>query len=187
MEPRRKRFWDLFGFDEMFGFEEIFQRMQEYVQKAAESGELSENSFTIPFEGPDFKGIIRYEYSNSNMPLNEQDIEIRSPLPEEPEPVPTRKPRRIRPEKPLDIPVQNTSQDTLVDLIEKPDELLVVAEVPAANRDDIKLNLTDRNLEIRVDSPAMFYKVIQLPCEVDCDSAKADFRNRILEIKIRKK
>jgi HSP20 family molecular chaperone IbpA len=186
MEPRRRSFWELFGFDEMFGFDEIFQRMQEYVQKAAESGELGEKSFTIPFEGPDYKGIIRYEYS-SNMPLNEQDIELRSPLPEEPEPEPPRKPKRIRPEKPLEVPVQNTSEEPLVDVIENPEELLVVAEVPAANRDDVKLNLTERNLEIRVDSPALFYKVIQLPCEVDCDSVKADFRNRILEIRMRKK
>lgn len=186
MEPRRKSFWDLFGFNEIFGFDEMFQKMQEYIQKAAETGELDEKSFTIPFEGPDYKGIIRYEYSN--IPLNEQDIELRSPLPEEPEPEPVpRKPKRIRPEKPLGVPVQNTIEDPLVDVIENPDELVVIAEVPAASRDDIKLNLTERNLEIRVDSPAMFYKVVQLPCEVDCDSTKADFRNRILEIKIKKK
>mgnify|MGYP005839430343 CR=1 FL=1 len=187
MEPKRKRFWDPFEFEEMFGFEEIFQRMQEYIQKAVETEAPRENSLTIPFEGPNFKGIIRYEYFNSNTPLNEQDIEFGSPLHEEPEPTTPRKPKRIRPEKPLEVPIRNTSQDPLVDVIENPDELLVVAEVPAANRDDIKLNLTERNLEIRVDSPAMFYKAIQLPCTVDCDSAKANFKNRILEIKIKKK
>jgi HSP20 family molecular chaperone IbpA len=184
MESRRKRFWDPFGFEELFGFDEIFQRMQEYIQKAAESGELSENSLTIPFEGPNFKGIIKYEYSN--LPINEQDIEFGLPFPEELEPTP-RKAKKIISEKSLQAPVQDIRQDPLVDIIENPDELIIVAEVPAANKEDIKLNLTEKNLEIRVDSPTMFYKAIQLPCTVDCDSAKANFKNRILEIKIKKK
>lgn len=187
MERRKRRFWDMFGFDE------IIQRMLEYVQEATESGEFGENSFVIPIEGPDFKGIIRYEYSN--LPLDEQEIETRRPIffdnveprqLDKPEPL-RRTPKRIRPERPFVVPNQATSQDTLVDIIENPDELLVVVEVPAANKDDIKLNLTERNLEVRVDSPVMFYKVIQLPCEVDCDNVKADYRNRILEIRIRKK
>jgi len=97
----------------------------------------------------------------------------------------TRREGRI--EAPPVVHAQNAGREALVDVIENPDELLVVAEVPARSRDDIKLNLTKRNLEIRVDSPVMFYKVIELPCEVDCDSAKADFRNRILEIRIKKK
>ncbi len=193
MERKRRSFWDMFGFDEMSGFDEMIQRMLEYVQEATESGEFGEKSFVIPFEGPDFKGVIRYEYSN--LPLDEQDIETRRPIffgdtePEpfdKPEPL-RRTPRRIRPERPLVVPTQVTSQDTLVDLIENPDELLVIVEVPAANKDDIKLNLTEENLEIRVDSPVMFYKVVKLPCEVDCDNVKADFRNRILEIKLKKK
>lgn len=184
MEPKRKKFWDPFKFEEIFRFEEIFQRIQEYIQKATESKEPSENSFTIPFEGPNYKGIIRYEYSH--IPLNEQDIEFGLSFPEEPELIPQKTKKTIS-EKPLNIPVQNIPQDPLVEVIENPDELIIVAEVPAANKDDIKLNLTDRNLEIRVDSPAMFYKAIQLPCKVDSDSAKANFKNRILEIKIKKK
>ncbi|MBS7269432.1 MAG: Hsp20/alpha crystallin family protein, partial [Candidatus Freyarchaeota archaeon] len=95
--------------------------------------------------------------------------------------------RRARSEKPLVVTFPETGKDTLVDIIDNPQELLVVMEVPASSKDDIKLNLTERKLEVRTDSPVMFYKVIQLPCEVDCDSAKANFRNRILEIRLRKK
>jgi len=188
MEPKRRGFRDIFGFDELFGFDEIFQRLMEHVRQALESGEFGEgeDSLIIPFEGPNYKGFVRYEY-HSDISLSEQNVDSGEPVFfEEQEFVPrTRREGRI--EAPPVVHAQNAGREALVDVIENPDELLVVAEVPARSRDDIKLNLTERNLEIRVDSPVMFYKVIELPCEVDCDSAKADFRNRILEIRIKKK
>ncbi|MBS7252025.1 MAG: Hsp20/alpha crystallin family protein [Candidatus Freyarchaeota archaeon] len=190
MEKRRRRIWDLFGFDELPEFDEMFQRMLENLREAVESGEFGEKSFIMPFEGPNYKGFIKYEYSHR--PLNEQEGESEVPLffdelPPEPFGASEPNSRRARSEKPLVVTFPETGKDTLVDIIDNPQELLVVMEVPASSKDDIKLNLTERKLEVRTDSPVMFYKVIQLPCEVDCDSAKANFRNRILEIRLRKK
>jgi len=192
MEKRRRSIWDLFGFDDWTEFDEIIRRMLESLGEAVESVEFGEKSFVMPFEGPNYKGFVKYEYSHK--PLNVQEGESEEPIifneyqPEwfETEP-PRSTTRKARPEKPSVVAIPETSKDTLVDVIDNPQELLVVMEVPAASKDDIKLNLTERKLEVRTDSPVMFYKVIQLPCEVDCDSAKANFRNRILEVRLRKK
>ncbi|MHA1580808.1 MAG: Hsp20/alpha crystallin family protein [Candidatus Freyarchaeota archaeon] len=187
MEPKKRGFRDIFGFDELFGFDEIFQGLMECVRQALESGEFGEeDSLIIPFEGPNYKGFVRYEY-HSNIPRSEQNTDSGEPVFFEKQEFVPRTRREGRIDTPPVVHAQNAGREALVDVIENPDELLVVVEVPARSRDDIKLNLTERNLEIRVDSPVMFYKVIELPCEVDCDSAKADFRNRILEIRIKKK
>ncbi len=76
----------------------------------------------------------------------------------------------------------------LVDVIETDDEVQVIAEMPGVSKDDIELNATETSLEIRAESESRkYYEVVELPAEVDPDSAKARYNNGVLEVILKKK
>ncbi len=76
----------------------------------------------------------------------------------------------------------------LVDVIETDDEVQVIAEMPGVSKDDIELNATETSLEIRAESEnRKYYEVVELPAEVDPDSAKARYNNGVLEVILKKK
>ncbi|MCS7121574.1 MAG: Hsp20/alpha crystallin family protein [Archaeoglobaceae archaeon] len=76
----------------------------------------------------------------------------------------------------------------LVDVIETDDEVQVIAEMPGISKDDIELNATEKSLEIRAESESRkYHEVVELPAEVDPDSAKAKYNNGVLEVILKKK
>ncbi|MET1125191.1 MAG: archaeal heat shock protein Hsp20 [Archaeoglobaceae archaeon] len=76
----------------------------------------------------------------------------------------------------------------LVDVIETDDEVQVVAEMPGVNKEDIELNATETTLEIRAEGEnRRYYEVVELPAEVDPDSARARYNNGVLEVILKKK
>ncbi len=75
----------------------------------------------------------------------------------------------------------------LIDVEEIDDHVYVTAEIPAAEKDDIVLDAFDKSLEIIATNDHINYsEYVGLPVKVDIDSAKANFRNGVLEVIFRK-
>ncbi len=73
-------------------------------------------------------------------------------------------------------------REPLVDIIEGDNEIIVVAETPGVEKDEITLNCTENELEIKAGNK--YYKRIKLPALVKANEASASYKNGILEIKI---
>jgi HSP20 family protein len=68
-------------------------------------------------------------------------------------------------------------------LDDKSGVLRIVMDMPGVEKGDIEISTTDRNLVVKADRPDRKYKSeILLNAEVDPDSAKADYKNGVLEI-----
>lgn len=94
-------------------------------------------------------------------------------------------------------------REPLIDLLEDEDNVTIRAELPGVNKEDIKLNVTEDSLELKVlrkkesstetvgaqrleRSYEGFYRYLQLPCKVVPEKATATYNNGILEVKIPK-
>ncbi|MET1160816.1 MAG: archaeal heat shock protein Hsp20 [Thermoprotei archaeon] len=86
-------------------------------------------------------------------------------------------------------PIISEEREPLVDVFESDDEITVVAEIPGVEKDKINLEVTEdrRKLIIRAsNSNRKYYKEVELPAEVDPGSAKASYKNGVLEVKLKK-
>ncbi len=87
-----------------------------------------------------------------------------------------------------------------VDVIERDDEIVVRAELPGVNKDDLEVSLTDDTLSIKVSTAeekeeekeeyhhreitrGSFSRTIRLPADVDAEHATTKFKNGVLEMK----
>ena len=74
-------------------------------------------------------------------------------------------------------------REPLVDVIPSDGEVKVIAELPGVEKTDIKLNVDEDGLSISVDTESRkFRKHLDLPAKVDPDSAKASYKNGVLEV-----
>jgi HSP20 family protein len=77
--------------------------------------------------------------------------------------------------------------EPLVDVIEEDNEVIVVAELPGVERDEIKVRIKGMTLTIHVDNPARpYHKEILLPSKVKKEDASSAIRNGILEVRLKK-
>ena len=80
-----------------------------------------------------------------------------------------------------------TIREPLVDVINEPAQVRVVAELPGVEKSAIKTSINDETLTISVDGASQrYYKEIHLPSGVDSESTKASYNNGVLEITLRK-
>jgi|YelNatPaOPRAMG01_1025707.scaffolds.fasta_scaffold32080_3 HSP20 family protein len=94
----------------------------------------------------------------------------------------------FRPGRRGEIVEVRTEREPLVDVLNEEEQIRVVAEIPGVNKEDINLSVVDNRLRIKVDTEQRkYYKEIDLPEEVDPDSAKASYRNGVLEVILKKK
>ncbi len=71
----------------------------------------------------------------------------------------------------------------IVDVFESDDEVQVVAEMPGVEKDDIKLDATETSLDISAKTKDREYsECVALPARVDPNSAKASYKNGVLEV-----
>jgi HSP20 family protein len=90
-----------------------------------------------------------------------------------------------------------------VDLFEEKDDIVVKAELPGIEKDNIEVNLTDHTLTIKgrkkkeeevkeanyyrsERSFGSFIRAVELPREVQADKVKASFKNGVLEVRVPK-
>lgn len=94
----------------------------------------------------------------------------------------------IRPRGKPEIIELTETREPLVDVYEENDHVKVIAEVPGVEKENIDLNATEDMLVISVKAPQRkYYKEVELPAKVDPNSAKASYRNGVLEITLLKK
>ncbi len=77
-------------------------------------------------------------------------------------------------------------REPLVDVIKGDCEITVIAELPGASKNEIKVRATEETLEIEAEGAGerRYSKTIKLPAKVQKGSAKASFKNGILEVRL---
>ncbi|MEM2174910.1 MAG: archaeal heat shock protein Hsp20 [Candidatus Micrarchaeia archaeon] len=79
-------------------------------------------------------------------------------------------------------------REPFVDVIEEKKNLKIIAELPGVEKEDIDLTTTENGIEIKVDTPERkYYKKLKLPCEIKPETAKANYKNGVLEIVVERK
>ena len=79
-------------------------------------------------------------------------------------------------------------REPLVDIMEEKDAVRVVIELPGVDKNDISLDAGEQSLRVNVTNPEhRFVRAIALPVKVDEKTAKATYKNGILEVVISRK
>lgn len=77
--------------------------------------------------------------------------------------------------------------EPLVDVIEEDDKIKVVAEMPGVEKEKVSVKATEDTVVIRgSDTNRKYYKEVALPAKVKPETAKATYRNGVLEITLEK-
>ena len=163
MWRRRRRDWEddwESFFDEFFGrfrFEDIFERMMRDIEEMFRKAESGEMR-------PIVRGVSIRIGPDGKPEIREFGTK------------PTIRETGIEERRPL------------VDVIETDTEIQVIVEMPGVNKEDIELNATETLLEIRAEGEnRKYYETVELPAEVEPDSAKARYNNGVLEVVLKKK
>jgi HSP20 family protein len=86
-----------------------------------------------------------------------------------------------------DGPGMTPQLEPLVDIIEENDEIIVVAELPGVEKDELKVRVKGQTLTIDVDNPQRpYHKELKLPTKVSKEEAKSSMRNGVLEVRLKK-
>ncbi|MDH5635833.1 MAG: Hsp20/alpha crystallin family protein, partial [Candidatus Bathyarchaeota archaeon] len=98
-------------------------------------------------------------------------------------------PMRPRPEPQRPFEVQESAleetREPLADIFEEEKAIKIYVEVPGEEKDDIQLNVTAGNVEVKA---KRFYKMIDLPTSnIDIEKASSKYKNGVLEVTIPKK
>ena len=161
----RKRRSFLFDFDDDFErIREEMERMMEEAFKVSEPEVTEEPGSRIIRKGPFVYGFSM-RMGKDGKPVVEEFGNVK---------------QRIKGE--------GEEREPLVDVIEETDKVTVIVELPGVTREDIQLNATDESLAVRVNTAERKYqKTIKLPVEVKPETAKASYKNGVLEVKIERK
>jgi HSP20 family protein len=101
------------------------------------------------------------------------------------------------------LPAVLDIEPPVVDFYEEKDDLVVKAELPGMEKEDIEVNVTDHSLTIKGEkkkeeeveeenyyrserSFGSFRRSLELPSDVQAEKAKASFKNGILEVRLPK-
>ena len=80
------------------------------------------------------------------------------------------------------------AREPLVDVIQEPEQVKIITELPGVEKEDIQLFASERSLTIDVTNPEhRYHKELELPFEVDEESATSTYRNGVLETVIKRK
>jgi HSP20 family protein len=75
----------------------------------------------------------------------------------------------------------------LVDVFDNDKTVQVVAEMPGIEKEDVELSAEGRGLELKAShGDRRYHEFVELPCDVDVDSAKATYKNGVLDVSLNK-
>ncbi|MDM7275727.1 MAG: Hsp20/alpha crystallin family protein [Thermoprotei archaeon] len=166
MPEFRKRRWSIFDiFDELLrDLEERLESVDEDIEKEFKRM-IEERREEI--RGPYFYGI-RITIGPNGVPRVEEFGNIS-------------RGRRGR-------PLIKEEIEPLVDVIERDDEIWIIADVPGVSKENIDVKVSERAVTIKARSEERkYHKIVDLPAEVAPETAKANYRNGVLEVKVKKK
>jgi HSP20 family protein len=84
--------------------------------------------------------------------------------------------------------VISEEREPLIEMYEEKDKVVIIAELPGVEKDDIDVRVKDGKLIIRAESrDRKYYKEVELPEDVKPETAKAKYRNGVLEVTIERK
>jgi HSP20 family protein len=94
----------------------------------------------------------------------------------------------IKPKSVSGEPVVKSKREPLIEVSEEREQIIVIAEMPGVERNDIELEATSDSLIISTKEHAKrsYYKKIKLPSAIKSDVAKARYTNGILEVRLKK-
>lgn len=78
------------------------------------------------------------------------------------------------------------TKEPLIDVFENEDTVHVLAEFPEVEKEDLQLHATAQHLEIKVLGLSGYSEDVDLPVPVDPKSAKASYKNGVLEVTFRR-
>ncbi|MFZ2498313.1 MAG: Hsp20/alpha crystallin family protein [Methanosarcina sp.] len=77
-------------------------------------------------------------------------------------------------------------KDPLIDVFEDEELVHILAEFPEVEKENLLLHATAQNLELKVVGSSEYSEDIELPVRVDPKSAKASYKNGVLEVTFRR-
>ncbi|MEM0340470.1 MAG: archaeal heat shock protein Hsp20 [Acidilobaceae archaeon] len=84
-------------------------------------------------------------------------------------------------------PLITEEMEPIADVIDRGDEIRIVVELPGADKDKIDVKISGKKVVIKASNGRKYYREIELEEEVDPDSARATYKNGILEVALKKK
>ncbi|MEO9295548.1 MAG: archaeal heat shock protein Hsp20 [Nitrososphaera sp.] len=85
-------------------------------------------------------------------------------------------------------PELTSEREPLADVVTSDKDIKVVVEMPGVTKDSVKVNVYDKSVEVKAETPQRkYHRTIELPPETDTDTATSTFNNGILEITFGKK
>jgi HSP20 family protein len=163
---RRKKAFDILDDKE---FEQIFEEMQRMLESASFQ-EMIENMLHNSLDSN--KGVI-HDLSINIGPIKRSKIQEfgNHPL-----------------KNPQGKMMSSEKHEPLTDIIKGKEEVAVTVEIPDIEKEDVDLNATEDSLEITIDNPKRkYHKLLNLPCSIKPKTAKATYKNGILDIVIKRK
>ena|GEM_PF-2071431 len=90
-------------------------------------------------------------------------------------------------QRPLQGTQMKREDEPLFDILDCRKEVIVIAELLGANKNDVKLDLSEFCLRISMDTPERsFNKILRLPARVCADSMQTNYKNGVLELHLKK-
>lgn len=77
-------------------------------------------------------------------------------------------------------------REPLSDVIVGDNDVAVTIELPGVEKQDVNLHVAEDGLTVRAAGNRRYHKRIHIPVKVDASSAKATFKNGILDVSIRR-
>ncbi len=171
---RRRRFWEeFFGADEIRRmFEEIDRFFEEIMKRFGELTPEDLRDITRELERRGARTYV-YGFSITIGPDGRPVIREFGNVP------------RRRGEKAVIV----EEREPLVDVFERDDEIVVVAEMPGVEKDKISVKVLEDERTLIIsgsDSDRRYYKEVDLPARVDPSSLKMTYKNGVLEVRLKK-
>ena len=84
-------------------------------------------------------------------------------------------------------PSISSEREPLVDISSTAKEVKIVAEMPGISIESIRIDPYDKDVEKSEDPDRKYHKKIEVPENIDIDSARSNYNNGVLEITFKKK